>query len=162
MGFYSYEVVDRMGRPGSGQMAADDEMIVAKKLRDLGLTVLDINEVRQSPFSTLFKKKPKVGIGDLAVFSRQLQTLLEAGIPALQALETAGPASGSIIVAEAVENTCEKIQKGKNIAGPLGESGVFAPMVVRMVAVGRIRNLPDMLSRVSGFYEEEVATMAKG
>jgi type II secretory pathway component PulF len=56
MGFYSYEVVDRMGRPGSGQMAADDEMIVAKKLRDLGLTVLDINEVRQSPFSTLFKK----------------------------------------------------------------------------------------------------------
>jgi type II secretory pathway component PulF len=61
MGFYSYEVVDRMGRPGSGQMAADDEMIVAKKLRDLGLTVLDINEVRQSFFRTLFKRKPKMG-----------------------------------------------------------------------------------------------------
>jgi type IV pilus assembly protein PilC len=36
-------------------------------------------------------------------------------------------------------------------------------MVVQMVAVGEESgNLPDMLSRVSGFYEEEVATMAKG
>jgi hypothetical protein len=65
MGLYSYEVVDRIGRSGSGQMAADDEMLVAEKLRNMGLTVLDINEVRQSPFSTLFKRKPKVGIGPL-------------------------------------------------------------------------------------------------
>ena len=39
MGLYSYEVVDRIGRPGSGQMVADDEMIVAEKLRNMGLTV---------------------------------------------------------------------------------------------------------------------------
>ncbi|CEO87668.1 type II secretion system F family protein [Syntrophaceticus schinkii] len=94
---------------------------------------------------------------------RGYASVLAGGIPVIQALETAGPASGSIIVVEAVEDTCEKIQEGKNIAGPLGESGVFAPMVVQMVAVGEESgNLPDMLSRVSGFYEEEVATMAKG
>jgi type II secretory pathway component PulF len=57
MGLYFYEVVDRMGRSGSGQMAADDEMIVAEKLRDMGLTVLDINKVRQSSLSTLFKRE---------------------------------------------------------------------------------------------------------
>lgn len=99
----------------------------------------------------------------MARFTRIMSTLLAGGIPALQALETAGPASGSILVKEAVENTCEKIQEGKSIAGPLDESGVFAPMVVQMVAVGEESgNLPEMLSRVSGFYEEEVATMAKG
>ncbi|MEG3068008.1 MAG: type II secretion system F family protein [Syntrophaceticus schinkii] len=94
---------------------------------------------------------------------RGYASVLAGGIPVIQALETSGPASGSILVAEAVENTCEKIHEGQNLADPLGESGVFAPMVVQMVAVGEESgNLPDMLSRVSGFYEEEVATMAKG
>ncbi|HBI27600.1 MAG TPA: type II secretion system F family protein, partial [Peptococcaceae bacterium] len=99
----------------------------------------------------------------MARFTNVMATLLSGGIPALQALETAGPASGSIMVAEAVEKTSEKIQEGKNLADPLGESGVFPPMVVQMVAVGEESgNLPEMLSRVSGFYDEEVATMSKG
>jgi type IV pilus assembly protein PilC len=63
----------------------------------------------------------------------------------------------------AIFPSSEKIQEGKNLADPLGESGVFPPMVVQMIAVGEESgNLPDMLSRVSGFYDEEVATMSKG
>ncbi len=99
----------------------------------------------------------------MARFARTLSTLLSGGIPVLQALETAGPASGSTLVSEAVAVTSEKIQEGKSIAGPLGESGIFAPMLVQMVSVGEESgNLPGMLGRISDFYEEEVATLAKG
>ncbi|MFW0967587.1 MAG: type II secretion system F family protein [Thermacetogeniaceae bacterium] len=99
----------------------------------------------------------------MARFARIMSTLLAGGIPVLQALETAGPAAGSTLVAESINVTGVKIQEGKNLAVPLEESGIFSPMLVQMVAVGEESgNLPEMLSRVAGFYEEEVATMAKG
>jgi type IV pilus assembly protein PilC len=99
----------------------------------------------------------------MARFARIMSTLLAGGIPVLQALETAGPAAGSVLVAESINMTGLEIQEGKNLSVPLEESGVFPPMLVQMVAVGEESgNLPEMLSRVAGFYEEEVATMAKG
>ncbi|ACA59465.1 type II secretion system F family protein [Candidatus Desulforudis audaxviator] len=99
----------------------------------------------------------------MARFARTLATLLTGGIPILQALEASGPASGSQKVAEAVHGIIEQIQEGKNLAGPMGDSGIFPPMMVDMVAVGEESGtLPDLLGRIAAFYEEEVATMAKG
>jgi type IV pilus assembly protein PilC len=99
----------------------------------------------------------------VARFSRTLSTLLSGGIPVLQALETAGPASGSILVAEAVKRAGEKIQEGQSIAEPLKESKLFPPTVTLMVAVGEeTGDLPSLLTGIAEFYEQEVATMSKG
>jgi len=99
----------------------------------------------------------------MARFARTLSTLLAGGIPAVQALETAGPASGNTKLADAVATTVEKIQEGKGIAAPLKESGFFQPMVIHMVAVGEeTGQLPALLARIAEFYEAEVATMTKG
>ncbi len=99
----------------------------------------------------------------IARFARTLSTLLGGGIPVLQAMETAGPASGSSQVAEAVRMAGLRIQEGQSIAVPLRQSRLFPAMVTLMIGVGEeTGDLPDMLSRVSEFYEAEVATMTKG
>jgi len=99
----------------------------------------------------------------VARFSRTLATLLSGGIPVLQALETAGPATGSILVAEAVKRAGEKIQEGQSIAEPLKESKLFPPTVILMIAVGEeTGDLPSLLTGIAEFYEQEVATMSKG
>ncbi|MDI6907391.1 MAG: type II secretion system F family protein [Thermoanaerobacterales bacterium] len=99
----------------------------------------------------------------VARFARTLATLLSGGIPVLQALEAAGPATGSTVVAEAVQEAGEKIQEGKSIAGPLEESGVFPPMVIQMVSVGEeTGSLSFLLTRIAEFYEAEVATITRG
>ncbi|EEG78356.1 type II secretion system F family protein [Dethiobacter alkaliphilus] len=99
----------------------------------------------------------------VARFSRTLATLLAGGIPVLQALETAGPASGSTMVEKAVQDTAMKIQEGQSIAEPLKESKLFPPMVTLMISVGEeTGDLPSLLNRIAEFYEAEVATMAKG
>lgn len=99
----------------------------------------------------------------VARFSRTLSTLLVGGIPVLQALETAGPASGSSLVAEAVKRAGEKIQEGESIAGPLKESKLFPPTVTLMISIGEeTGDLPALLTGIAEFYEQEVATMAKG
>ena len=99
----------------------------------------------------------------VARFSRTLATLLSGGIPVLQALETAGPAAGSTLVAEAVKRAGGKILEGQSIAEPLKDSKLFPPMVILMIAVGEeTGDLPSLLTGIAEFYEQEVATMSKG
>lgn len=122
-----------------------------------GKKAWDIFRFRLPVIGELFKKTT------VAAFSRTLSTLLSGGIPVLQALEAAGPASGSIQVAEAIKKTGFGIQEGQSIASLLKKSGFFPPMLVNMVAVGEeTGQLSTLLGRVADFYEEEVAAMSKG
>lgn len=99
----------------------------------------------------------------IARFSRTFSTLMEGGIPVVQALESAGPTAGSTIVADAVLQAAKKVEEGKSIAIPLEESGVFPPMVTHMIAVGEESgSLSSLLDKVAEFYEDEVAVMTKG
>jgi len=122
-----------------------------------GKKTLDKLKFKVPVFGELLKK------ATVARFARTLSTLLGGGIPVLQALEAAGPASGSMQVADAIKETGASILEGQSIAGPLKISGLFPPMLVNMVAVGEeTGQLPMLLGRVAEFYEEEVATMTKG
>lgn len=122
-----------------------------------GKKVWDIAKFRVPIFGVLVQKTI------VARFSRTLATLLSGGIPVLQALETAGPATGSTLVAEAVKRAGEKIQEGQSIAEPLKESKLFPPTVTLMISVGEeTGDLPSLLTGIAEFYEQEVATMSKG
>ncbi|NMA67531.1 MAG: type II secretion system F family protein [Clostridiaceae bacterium] len=99
----------------------------------------------------------------IARFTRTLSTLLDGGIPVVQALESAGPTSGSDIVSNTVKLASKRIEEGKSIASTLQESGVFPPMVTHMIAVGEeTGTLPQLLNKLAEFYEQEVETSTKG
>lgn len=98
----------------------------------------------------------------VARFSRTLATLVEGGIPIIQALQTAGPTSGSDLIAKAVDNAIVKIEEGQGIAVPLEASGLFPPMVMHMIAIGEESGtLPKLLEKIAEFYEEDVETASK-
>lgn len=99
----------------------------------------------------------------IARFTRTLATLLEGGIPVVQALQSAGPTSGSDIVAQTVLLATKRIEEGKSIASTLEESKVFPPMVTHMIAVGEeAGSLPALLDKIAQFYEQEVSTTTRG
>ncbi|MEG1779402.1 MAG: type II secretion system F family protein, partial [Oscillospiraceae bacterium] len=98
----------------------------------------------------------------IARFSRTLSTLLQGGIPVVQALQSAGPTSGSDLIAKAVEKAVIEIEEGNNVSGPLEKSGLFPPMVINMIAIGEESGtLPELLDKIAEFYEEDVSTMTK-
>jgi type IV pilus assembly protein PilC len=98
----------------------------------------------------------------LARFARTLATLLEGGIPVVQALESAAPTSGSMIITKTIKATIQKIEEGKTIADPLKESKLFPPMMVQMISIGEdTGTLSKLLEKVAGFYEEEVNMLSK-
>jgi type IV pilus assembly protein PilC len=98
----------------------------------------------------------------IARFCRIFATLLAGGVTAIKALETAGPTSGSRLVANAVTAAIEQIENGRTIHEALDESKLFPPMLISMIAIGEeAGTLPTMLDKVAEFYEEDVASLSK-
>ncbi len=98
----------------------------------------------------------------LARFCRILSTLLNGGVTAVQALENAGPTSGSDMIKEAVERAIGDIENGRSIHESLEESGLFPPMLISMISIGEeAGTLPTMLDKVAEFFEEDVTMLSK-
>jgi type IV pilus assembly protein PilC len=99
----------------------------------------------------------------IARFCRTLSTLTSSGVPILEGLEITAKTSGNAIVEEAIMVVRKAVEEGKTIAEPLGQTKVFPPMVVQMIAVGEQTGaLDQMLSKIADFYEDEVDTAVAG
>lgn len=108
-------------------------------------------------------------VGDLirkiaiARFAMTFSTLIKSGVPIMRCLDIVGRTSGNKIVEDAVIKAKKFIQEGQTISTPLQESGIFPPMVVKMIAVGeRSGKLEAMLSKISEFYEAQTDAMIAG
>ena len=90
-------------------------------------------------------------------FTRTLSTLLQSGVPILDALNVVARTAGNKVIERAILRVSASIAEGRPIAEPLEESGVFPPMVVQMINVGEsVGALDTMLEKVADFYDEEV------
>jgi len=95
----------------------------------------------------------------LSRFARTLGTLITSGVPILQALLIVRDTAGNEVISRAMVAVHNSIREGESIAGPLGKSPVFPPMVVHMIAVGEETGaLDNMLIKVSDAYDREVDT----
>lgn len=93
----------------------------------------------------------------VARFTRTLGTMISSGVQLLDAMDIVAKTAGNKVIEEAILNAKVSISQGKTIAEPIGESGVFPSMVVRMIAVGEATGAMDtMLNKIADFYEEEV------
>ncbi len=93
----------------------------------------------------------------VAKFSRTLGTMLQSGVPILEALKVVGRTAGNKVIEIAVARTADAISEGRPIAEPLEETGVFPTMVVQMINVGEaVGALDTMLEKIAIFYDEEV------
>ena len=96
-------------------------------------------------------------------FTRTLSTLIKSGVPILGSLEIVSKTSGNKVVETAVDNVRKNVREGEPIADPLLRSGVFPPMVVRMISVGeQTGELEKMLTKIADFYDEQVDAAVSG
>lgn len=93
----------------------------------------------------------------IARFARTLAITFRAGVPLVDALETVGGATGSIVYAEAVARIREDVAVGHQLQLAMKQTGIFPVMVVQMTAIGEeAGSLDTMLLKVAEFYEQEV------
>lgn len=102
-------------------------------------------------------------LGDLftktecARFSRTLSTLLAAGMPLIEAIETTGKTLDNVIFKDALADAVVQVQRGAPLSAPIKASGIFPNMVVHMLSIGEESgNVEEMLVNVAEYYDEEV------
>jgi type IV pilus assembly protein PilC len=87
--------------------------------------------------------------------------MLTAGVPMLQALAVVGQAANNVVVADAVDDVRQSMQRGRSFSAPLANHPIFPGMVAQMVAVGEESgSLASMLDSIGDFYDREVETAA--
>jgi type IV pilus assembly protein PilC len=93
----------------------------------------------------------------VAKFSRTLCTMVQSGVPILEALNVVAKTAGNKVIEIAVIRVSEAISEGRAMAEPLEETGVFPSMVVQMINVGESTGALDvMLEKIADFYDDEV------
>lgn len=99
----------------------------------------------------------------LSRFARTLSTLVRSGVPILRSLDIVAKTAGNYAVELAVGRAAQKIKEGESIAGPLEETKMFTPMVVRMISVGEKTGKVDtMLEKIADFFDDQVQTTLAG
>jgi general secretion pathway protein F/type IV pilus assembly protein PilC len=92
----------------------------------------------------------------VARFCRVLGTLLHNGVPIIRSLQISRDATGNRVLAAAIGKATENISAGQPLAGPLGASGQFPPIVVEMIAVAeQANNLENVLLSVAETQERQ-------
>jgi type IV pilus assembly protein PilC len=95
----------------------------------------------------------------VASFARMMSTLLSGGLPLLPALQTAGESIQSHSLTEAITRAAQGVREGRPLARSLHETAAFPELSVEMIDTGESTGaLPQMLTSVAEFYEEDVET----
>lgn len=96
-------------------------------------------------------------------FTRTLGTLVESGVPILQALNITKDTAGNAVLSDAIMKVHDAVKEGESIVAPLEASGVFPPLVISMIDVGEeTGQLPNMLLKIADVFDDEVDNAVAG
>ena len=99
----------------------------------------------------------------IARFARTLSTTFAAGVPLVDALDSAAGASGNVVYKNAIMTIKNEVSGGTQLNHAMSQANVFPSMVVQMVAIGEESGaLDSMLEKSATYYEEMVDTAVDG
>jgi len=158
MSTYVFKAMDVAGAPLRGQVDAESKQAVSDQLRARGLVILEIAEKHSSREIniTLFER---ITLGDLAIFSRQLATMVSSGMTILRALFVLEEQTEVKKLKAVIVSVRKDVEAGLAFSVALARHPkVFSPLFVAMVRAGEIGGvLEDSLVRIADQLEKEDA-----
>ena len=158
---YAYKVRDRGGNLISGTLVADNEALVLQRLREQGLTPLEVG--KQSRGFNIELTKKKVKLKELSVFSRQFATMINSGLPILRALSILADQTSNGELARVLNECRLDIEQGSSLSAAIQKHPkVFSNLFVSMVKSGETGgSLDSVLLRLADMIENEVKLRGK-
>jgi len=156
---YTWQGTDRQGRPAQGELVGTNQATIKAQLRKQGIVAKTVKR-KSKP---LFNTKKKIKAGDIAIFARQLATMMKAGVPLVQSFD---------IVAEGLENPSmrdlvleikNEVSSGTALASSLSKHPkYFDDLFCSLVSSGeQAGTLETMLDRVATYKEKSESLKKK-
>jgi type IV pilus assembly protein PilC len=153
---FTWEGKDKTGKTVRGEMRAGGETIVNVTLRRQGIMVTKVKK-------KVYRSGKKVTEKDLALFTRQLATMMKAGVPLLQAFDIVGKGHANPAVSKLVLDLRADIETGTSLNMAFRKYPLyFDPLFCNLVAAGEQAGiLEDLLTRLAIYKEKTLAIKGK-
>jgi type IV pilus assembly protein PilC len=158
MSTYVFKAVDLTGGKARGEVEADSKQAVSDQLKQRGLIVLDIADKHSSREIQLeFAKRVKAN--ELAIFSRQLSTMISSGMSILRSLYVLEEQTEGKYLKETIVAVRKDVEAGLSLSDAMGRHPkVFNPLFVAMTEAGEMGGvLEDALMRVADQLQKDAA-----
>ena len=156
---FLWEGTDRNGKKIKGKSLASDEATVRADLRRRGVVPTRIRKQRKG----LFAGGGKITSGDISIFSRQLATMLAAGIPLVQAFEIVGAGHENAAMQKLIFAIKADVEGGSALAEALAKQPLyFDDLFVNLVEAGEQAGaLESLLDKIATYKEKTEAIKKK-
>ena len=158
MANFTYKALDQRGTSATGEIEGESKAAAAAALRNRGLTVLDLNEVKTGLAQmdiggALTRIKPK----DITVFSRQFATMVSSGLSMLRCLYVLEEQTDNKKLAAVIGQIKDDVEAGISLSDALEKHpNVFNKLYVSMVRAGELGGILDeVLNRLATQLEKE-------
>lgn len=162
MPVFKYVAKNEQSKNLTGNITAEDKSVVVEELRKRKLTVISIAEQKN------VKEKGKKSHGrvkaeEIVMFSRQLATMVDAGLPILQGLNALSEQTQNVYFKQILQTVEAEIRQGNSLSSAFGKHPkVFNPLFVNLVKVGETGGvLSAVLDRVSNYMEKTLQLQRK-
>jgi len=154
---FTWKGKDRRGKIIKGDIAAISEAIARAELRRQGIRIIGIKKKPKPLFS---KAKSSISAKDIAVFSRQLATMLESGIPLVQSFDIVAKSNENPAMAEMLTAIKVDIEEGDTLAQSLRKRPIyFDELYCNLVEAGEHAGILESLLDKIATYKEKVETI---
>lgn len=163
MAVFRYRGRNQRGESVTGQIEAASIDAVATQLFNTGIIPVDIGagtEVSSSSSLSSLWRKDRIELPDLIFFSRQMYTLLKAGVPIMQALRGLQESTANPALARVIGSIHASLDTGLDISTAMRRHGdVFSSLYVSLVQVGESSGTLDrVFLQLTGYLEREKET----
>ena len=159
---YSYIAVNRMGKRVKDAVEASSLETAKNSLRAAGYAILEIKEQNalNKDIELPFLGNPTAK--DMAIFCRQFQSILRAGVPVSQVLSMLGQQTENKKLAVAIRDMQASIEKGETLAGSMRKHPkIFSNMLINMIAAGEESgNLEESFRQMEVWFDKAKKTKA--
>jgi type IV pilus assembly protein PilC len=163
---FDYKVRDREGKLVKSQIDAESVSVVASRLRDMGYTPIEIRPVRGANLNreiSIPYLSNRVNLKEVAIMSRQLATMVAAGLTLVRALSVLADQIDSKYLRSVLVDVRQNVERGSSLSVALERHrDVFPPLYISMVRSGEVGGqLDTVLLRLSTTIEKQVELRSK-
>ena len=160
---YVWEGKDKHGTPSKGEMPAKSEALVKAKLRGQGIRATKVKPKPKPLFGIGGKSKKAITTKDIAIFSRQLATMLSSGVPLVQAFDIIGKGHENPAMSELIMGIKADVEEGEGLAPSLAKHPIyFDELFCNLVHAGEQAGvLESLLNKIADYKEKTEALRAK-
>ena len=156
MGKFMWEGKTRVGGTMTGEIEAPNEAFVVAQLRRQQIVPVTVKHKPKDLGFRLPGRKGKVSRKELAIFTRQFATMIDAGLPLVQCLDILGLQQENQAFKKVILKVKEDVESGSTFADALGKHpNVFDELFVNLVSAGEVGGILDtILSRLAAYIEK--------